>query len=158
MCKISDKETSHVSGYFTHGGFTGKISVHDEETFYIEQIENQTQKATIIYKEQDLIQNYTKCAHAYSPSPLTDRREKHRRRKRFSSSYNSCPVLVAADSMFFKHVGKRSVSTTLAKMAYHISEADKIFRKTMFFKGQRESIGLVIASLIVYEDQESEGW
>ncbi|CAB3988340.1 disintegrin and metallo ase domain-containing 10-like [Paramuricea clavata] len=158
--QLTDKAESRVSGYFTRGQFHGQISVQQEDTFYIEAFRNrlnQSHDTIIIYREKDIIENYTSCSHTYSVPQIRDHVTKHRRSKRLSTYYNSCPVLVAADSNFYKHVGKSSTSTTLAKMAYYISEADKIFRSTKFYEGQDESIGVIIASLVVYEDLKSEG-
>jgi hypothetical protein len=154
-----DEAKSRVSGYFTHGQFHGQISMKDE-TFYIEALGsrlNQTNDTLIIYRKRDITEDYTSYSVLQGVPPIRGHVTKRRRLKRVSPNYNSCPVLIAADSMFYKHVGKSSVSTTLAKMAYHVAEADKIFRGTIFFEGQDESIGVVIASLVVYEDQQSEG-
>ena len=156
-----DEENSRVSGYFTHGEFHGKISVPDKDTFYIEALGarlNQSNDTLIIYREMDIIENYTSCTHTYKAPPQTkDHKAKRRRVKRLSPNYNSCPILIAADNMFYQYIGKRSVSTTLAKMAYYVSEADTIFRSTRFFEERNETIGVVIASLVVYKDQQSEG-
>lgn len=119
---------------------------------------NESKNTVIIYREKDIIKNITQCSHTYRVlrTPASDHVAKRRRSKR-SLHYNSCPVLIAADSLFYKHVGKNNVYATVAKMAYYVSEANKIFRNTTFFEGQHKSIGFVIASLVVYKDPESEG-
>ena len=147
---------SRVSGYFTQGEFTGQISVKRQETFYIEPIRSRFNHTHAIYRVRDIIENSTSYSHTFGAlkAPSIDHVA---RAKRLSREYKNCPILVAADSLFHKHVGKSSVSTTLAKMAYQISEVNKIFQSTRFFEEEETSIGLVIASLVVYEDQESEG-
>jgi hypothetical protein len=158
--KTLGEEKSRVSGYFTQGQFHGQISVQDTETFYIEELGtrlNKSKDTHIIYRERDISENLTSCTHTYSGPHTRDQATKRKRVKRLSSYYNSCPVLIAADNMFYKYVGKSSVSTTLAKMAYYTSEADKIFRRTRFFEEHDETIGVVIASLVIYEDQQSQG-
>ena len=156
---FTDEKKSRVSGYFTQKGFNGKISVQHGNTFYVEPSPmNESKNTVIIYREKDIIENRTQCSNIYRVlrTPASDHVTKRRRSKR-SPHYHSCPLLIAADSLFYKHVGKNSIHTTVAKMAYYVSEADKIFRSTIFFGGEHKSIGFVIASLAVYKDPESEG-
>ena len=159
---FSDEKKSRVSGYFIQSVFNGQISVRGD-TYYIEPSPmNESTDTVIIYREKDIIENRTSCttcSHTYRVlrKPIMDHVAKRRRSKRHSLHYNSCPLLLAADSLFYQHIGKNSVSATLAKMAYYVSEADEIFRSTIFFEGQNKSIGFVIASLVVYQDHESDG-
>ena len=162
ICLLIDEPDSRVSGYFEEGTFNGQISSRNVGKFYIEPTRQRIKARKdfiIIYREKDINDSRTSCSHKYRVlrGPRTDHVTQHKRSKRFSEYYNSCPVLVAADRLFYKHVGGSNVSATLTKMAYHVSEADKMFRGTKFFDGQDETVGVVIGSLVVYEDYESEG-
>lgn len=109
----------------------------------------------VIYRLQDMINQCPSCSYRVLQSPQAHYRRFYKRRNdNKKAKYTSCPIYVAADSMFYNHIGGKSVSKTVAKMAYHVTQADKIFRRTVF-DGQSTSVGIVIASLTVYEDSQS---
>jgi len=76
-----------------------------------------------------------------------------------NSVLNSCALHIAADHLFFKHVGSGSESVTVAEMVYHVAMSDKAFRATDFNQdgGPGDDIGFVIAAVTVFKDPESEG-
>jgi len=76
-----------------------------------------------------------------------------------NSVLNTCALHIAADHLFFKHVGSGSESVTVAEMVYHVAMADKGFRATDFSQdgGPGDDIGFVIAAVTVFKDPESEG-
>lgn len=76
-----------------------------------------------------------------------------------NSGLNTCALHIAADHLFFKHVGSGSESVTVAEMVYHVAMADKAFRATDFNQdgGPGDDIGFVIAAVTVFKDPESEG-
>ena len=117
----------------------------------------------IIYKDTDINRNSTSYRCNVQPLRAKARSKRQLNKKRAATraarsvkQYNSCPVFLAADSSFYKSVGNEEQA--MAKMAYHLSEADQLFRKTKFFETTNEGyIGLVIAAMMVYHDKESEG-
>ena len=163
-----------MSGYIVNGAFNGLISTKYGETFYVEPLPHRAVKnqqsdkpaftTGIIYKDTDINRNSTSYRCNVQPLRAKARpKRKLNKKKRVAThappsvkQYNSCPVFLAADSSFYKSVGNEEQA--MAKMAYHLSEADQLFRKTKFFETTNEGyIGLVIAAMTVYHDKESEG-
>ena len=66
---------------------------------------------------------------------------------------------IAADHLFFKHVGLSSERATVAEMVYHMGMADRAFRATDFNQdgGSGDGIGFVIAAVTVFHNETSEG-
>ena len=85
--------------------------------------------------------------------------ERIRRDNPSNSSLNTCALHIAADHLFFKHVGSGSESATVAEMVYHVAMTDKAFRATDFNQdgGPGDDIGFVITAATVFKDAEAEG-
>lgn len=164
-----------MSGYIVNGAFNGLISTKQGEMFYVEPLTHPAVKnqqsdkpaftTGIIYKDTDINRNSTSYRCNVQPLSAKGRpKRKPNKKKRVAThearsvkQYNSCPVFLAADSSFYKSVGNDE-EQAMAKMAYHLSEADQLFRKTKFFETNDERyIGLVIAAMMVHQDKESEG-
>ena len=66
---------------------------------------------------------------------------------------------IAADHLFFNHVGLSSERATVAEMVYHMGMADRAFRATDFNQdgGSGDGIGFVIAAVTVFHNDTSEG-
>ena len=66
---------------------------------------------------------------------------------------------IAADHLFFKHVGLSSERATVAEMVYHMGMADRVFRATDFNQdgGSGDGIGFVITAVTVFHNETSEG-
>ncbi|XP_070536574.1 disintegrin and metalloproteinase domain-containing protein 10-like isoform X2 [Ptychodera flava] len=81
------------------------------------------------------------------------------RQRRFAGKKNvmrTCPLYLVADHTFYKDVGGRSSSNALNEMAYHIQEADDVFRATDFNgDGIGDNIGFSIAGVTVFENSKS---
>eukprot|EP00043_Microstomoeca_roanoka_P009869 m.94109 g.94109 ORF g.94109 m.94109 type:complete len:647 (+) comp14715_c1_seq4:133-2073(+) len=64
-------------------------------------------------------------------------------------SHCTCTVTVAADATYFAHYDRNHHDVVLA-MVTHVSEADLLFRRTVF--DGKQGFGLAVGRVIIYED------
>ncbi|KAL9986011.1 hypothetical protein ACROYT_G000064 [Oculina patagonica] len=160
---------SFVMGHILDGKFDGSFFAFGE-TFHLEPAEryihSKTPYHSIIFPASSVQFNSSKIKRKMArfkdlqPSMIQASSKRFRR----SNSYNvilnnTCAVHIAADYLFFKHVGSGSESATVAEMVYHVAMADKAFRATDFNQdgGPGDDIGFVIAAVTVFNDSKAEG-
>ncbi|XP_063695288.1 disintegrin and metalloproteinase domain-containing protein 10-like [Bolinopsis microptera] len=77
------------------------------------------------------------------------------KRKSLDSLKNrTCAVLLAADHLFFEHIGKGSRATTTKELLLHLYEANKIYRSTDFdFDGRSDNIGFAVGNVTIFQHE-----
>lgn len=152
---MEDEVNSFVHGKISDSHFEGVVHTNSE-SYHIERLEKylspRQDHNVIIYKASDV--NYTdsinSCGLTHS-SHLKRVQESGgffqsrknsgnllRKKKIDEDDRDTCSVHVWADYEFFSNIGGRDEARTLDEMVYHISDANGIYRDTVFKSGSRE--------------------
>ena len=80
-----------------------------------------------------------------SATPIFEQDNKFRTKRALSPSNRFCPILIAADELFFENIGGGSDSTTMNEMTSLLTSVNTLFSVTDFdFDGSTDSIGFLI--------------
>ncbi|XP_077409714.1 disintegrin and metalloproteinase domain-containing protein 17-like isoform X2 [Vanacampus margaritifer] len=141
---VIGEENSHVQAHMDDRDFSARILTKEAE-FNIEPLWRFTwpSDGRLLVYRSDHIRNLSRtrrpsvCSHVnFDPSrlfPTEDNEEEYAARARRNvhpQSKNTCGVLLVADYRFFRHMGRREVSTTLSYLIGLMDRVDAIFRAT----------------------------
>ncbi|XP_065829351.1 disintegrin and metalloproteinase domain-containing protein 10-like [Oscarella lobularis] len=164
----------HVEGFAdsrVHGRWDSQEEIFDgvihlsNESFHVEPaaryFEGSRSSQSIVYKESDVIYNRT---NTFCPEKLKSmqesimlKNEKARSKRRFiqfDPEYNTCPVFVVADHLFYSGPGESNEPRTITEMTYHIEQANQMFRETEF-SSEIQNIGFRIDKILIYKDNQN---
>ena len=165
MCLLVsvEKDTS-VHGYIVNGVFDGVIVTPGEE-YHVEVtgkfFDQPTDFHSVIYATSDVDVTagnsskplcggtemvYEKLRKLQTTAkPVVEQNNKFRTKRALSPDNRFCPILIAADELFFQHVGGGSNSTTMNEMTSLVTAVNTIFSVTDFDNdGRIDNIGFLI--------------
>ncbi|XP_022090711.1 disintegrin and metalloproteinase domain-containing protein 10-like [Acanthaster planci] len=71
----------------------------------------------------------------------------------------TCMLHVVVDHTFFEHVAGGDVSLAAAEVAFHITEADSVYRATDFDgDGRADNVGLAIGGMTIFESVDAQNY
>lgn len=169
MCLISVERDTSVHGYIIDGVFDGVIKTPHEE-YHIEVVEKFFDKLvdfhSVIYAMSDVNLSaingsrpscggtgkvHEKLMQLQSSAALiTEQDDKLRTKRTLPLTNRFCPILIAADELFYQNIGGGNDATTMNEMTTLMTSVNAIFSGTDFdFDGRSDGIGFIIKRLAI---------
>ena len=164
ICVISAERGTSVHGYLVNGVFDGVIVTPHEE-YHVEVagkfFDQPTDFHSVIYATSDVDfravngsrpqcggtgASYKKLKTLQaSAKPVVEQRKKLKTKRALSPDNRFCPILIAADDLFFQNIGRGNEAATMNEMTSLVTATNNIFSSTDFdIDGNIDSIGLLI--------------
>ena len=161
---ISAERGTSVHGYLVNGVFDGVIVTPHEE-YHVEVVgkffDQPTDFHSVIYATSDVDFRaangsrpqcggtgaaYKKLKELQATAkPVVEQDKNFRTKRALSPNNRFCPILIAADDLFFSNIGGFSEATTMNEMTSLITAVNNIFSSTDFDNdGNIDSIGFLI--------------
>ncbi|XP_071788946.1 disintegrin and metalloproteinase domain-containing protein 10-like isoform X2 [Asterias amurensis] len=81
------------------------------------------------------------------------------RQTEFDQTAKTCELYIVIDHTFFKEVADSDVSMAIAEVAFHIAEADSVYRATDFdADGIADNVGLAIGGATIFESESAQNY
>ena len=169
FCVISAERDTSVHGYIVDGVFDGVIVTPHEE-YHVELagkfFDQLVDFHSVIYATSDVDFGaingstpvcggtgtaYKKLKKLQSTAkPVVQQNNKFRTKKALSPTNRFCPILIAADELFFQNIGGGSETTTMNEITSLVTSVNTIFSGTDFdLDGDIDAIGFLIRRLSI---------
>ena len=164
-------ENAQVFAHVENGMLTASIYAKDE-TYIIEPMwrhDNTLKNEMIVYKFSNVNWNFTDAdmkgsvlhpmtcgVNSSEKSVPTAERTFHRRKRReIVTEKNTCPLILVADYLFYKHMGNENEVTTINYMLQVADRVNRIYRKTEWEVGT--NIGFQVRKTVVHDSFTPSG-